>query len=123
MEPTERETAAPAVPYNPELLEAMACDISARPSDAPRFEDVAGAVRAVRREVGALVVDYDPTAADTLAAVVEAERRCCADLGWHLERSAHAAPDSAGGAVRLRVEASPAQLDVLATLFDRPAGA
>lgn len=113
------ESTGAAVPYDPEILEAMACDIGARPPGAPHFEDVAGAVRAVRRETRALVVDFDPAAGDALAAMIEAERRCCADIGWHLER----ATSAAGGALRLRVEASPDQLDALATLFPGPAGA
>ena len=79
-------------------------------------------VRAVRREDGVLVVDYDPAAAEALAEVVEAERLCCPDIGWHLERPDRAAGDAAA-VVRLRVEASPAQLDVVQLLFDPSGGA
>jgi hypothetical protein len=75
---------------------------------------VAGKVRAVRREAGALVVEYAPEAGETLAMIVAAERRCCAELGWHLERAEGGA---AGPVVRLRVEATPAQLDALAPAF------
>ena len=111
-----------AAPYDPETLATLACDLGARPREAPHFGDVAAAVRAVRREAGALVVDYAPEAGDALAAIVAAERACCAELGWHLERVAGAAAGAAGAVVRLRVEATPAQLDALAPVFAAPAG-
>jgi hypothetical protein len=118
-ERTERAGAAgayrPAVPKVLEVLkvlDVLGCEIGARPKGAPTFDDVAGAVRAVRREPGALVVDYDPSAAERLEAVVEAERLCCAGVGWHLERVAPA-EGAPGGVVRLRIEASPARLDAL----------
>lgn len=115
----ERETVeTPAVPYDPEVLEAMACDIGARPAGAPHFDDVAGALRAVRHEPGVLVVEYDSAAADILAGVVAAERVCCPEIGWHLERVAPPLGDTTGGVVRLRVEAGPAQLDVVGLLFE-----
>ena len=113
--------AASAAPYDPATLATLACDLGARPAGAPHFGEVAAAVRAVRREAGALVVDYAPEAGDALEAIVAAERACCADLGWHLERVAAGAAGAAGAVVRLRVEATPAQLDALATAFDAPA--
>lgn len=116
MEPTARESVA--MPYDSEVLEAMACDIGARPTGAPHFDDVAGAVRAVRREPGALVVDYDPAASEALEAVVTAERLCCAAIGWHLERPIPATGSASGAVVRLLIEASPAQLDVVRLLFE-----
>jgi thioredoxin-like negative regulator of GroEL len=108
-------------PYDAETLETLACDLNARPAAAPHFGAVADAVRAVRRAAGALVVDYAPEAGEILEAIVAAERACCAELGWHLER----ADPGAGAApvVRLRVEAAPAQLDALAPIFAAPAGA
>ena len=63
-------------------------------------------MRAVRREPGALVVDYDSAAAEVLATVVEAERLCCPDIGWYLENPDPATDAAAGDVVRLRVEAS-----------------
>lgn len=116
----ERET---AMTFDSEALEVLACDLGARPKGAPHFGDVAGAVRAVRRERGALVVDYDPAAAEALAVVVAAERLCCADIGWHVEHPDPAAGAAIGGVVRLRVEANSAQLDVVQLLFDVPGGA
>jgi hypothetical protein len=106
------------------VLDVLGCEIGARPKGAPSFDDVAGAVRGVRREAGALVVDYDPSAAEKLEAVVEAERLCCADIGWHLERvtPAEGGPPEGGpaGVVRLRIEASPARLDVLGLMIEPP---
>jgi thioredoxin len=116
------EAEAGAAPYDPAMLATLACDLGARPAGAPHFGDVAGAVRAVRREPGALVVDYAPEAAATLEAIVAAERACCSDLGWNLER-ARAGAGGAGDGLRLRVEASPAQLDALAPVFTTPTGA
>ena len=86
--------AAASAPYDAETLATLACDPGARPPGAPHFGAVAGAVRAVRREPGALVVDYAPEVAETLAAIVAAERACCAELGWRLE------PVGAGAAER-----------------------
>ena len=111
--------ASPAA-YDSETLATLACDLNARPQEAPHFGDVAAAVRAVRREPGALVVDYAPEAGAALEAIVAAERACCAELGWHLERVADGAT---GAVVRLRVEATPAQLDALGPAFESPAGA
>ena len=115
--------AAPPASYNAETLAVLACDLGARPREAPHFGAVAGAVRAVRREPGALVVDYAPEAGDALAAIVAAERRCCAELGWHLEPVLVDAAGGAGTVIRLRVEATPEQLDALAPVFEVPAGA
>jgi hypothetical protein len=114
------DAAPAAAPYDPETLAALACQIGARPQGAPHFGEVAGALRAVRREAGALVVDYAPQAEDALAAIVAAERVCCAELGWHLER-VQSGPT--GPVVRLRVEAAPAQLDALAPAFAVSEGA
>jgi hypothetical protein len=103
--------------YDPALLDAMSCRIGVRPAGAPHFEDVAAALRTVRRDAGALIADYDRSAADALEAVVAAEKVCCAGIGWHFER--HGAPH---GAARLRVEAGPGQLDALELLLRPPAG-
>ena len=84
-------------------LEVLACEYEKRPKDAPSFFDLEGAVRAVRREDGALVIDFDPAEAERVAALVDAERQCCATIGWELQRSP---------LLRLRISASPAQLDV-----------
>jgi hypothetical protein len=110
------------VPIGAKALEVLVCDLEARPQEAPHFGNVAGAVRAVRREPGALVVDFDPTAAHALASIVEAERLCCPEIGWHLERPDLDPRGAPGGVVRLRVEASPAQLDVMRLLLDVPGG-
>ena len=86
-----------------EDLQVLVCEYEKRPKDAPSFFDLEGAVRAVRREGSALVIDFDPAEAERVAALVEAERQCCATIGWELQRSP---------GLRLRISASPAQLDV-----------
>jgi hypothetical protein len=120
-----------APPYDAATLETLACEIGARPAGVPHFGDVAGAVRAVRREADALVVDYeyDPALATTLEAIVAAERACCPEIGWRLESpdvpaGVPSGPPAQGPAVlRLRVAASAAQLDALAPAFAPAAGA
>jgi hypothetical protein len=85
-------------------LGALACDLRLRPRGAPHFGDLAGALREVRREDGWLVVEYDPAAAPALAALVAAERACCAGIDWR-----------ADGAM-LWVGAAPEQIDLLERL-------
>src|SRR3712207_15904 len=46
-----------------EALDILACDYQMRPKGAPSFFDLEGSVRGVRREDGALVIDFDPAAA------------------------------------------------------------
>ena len=100
--------------YDPALLETLSCEIGARPAAAPHFGDIAPALRGVSRTEGALLADFDVQVADTLAAIVDAERQCCPDLGWFLEK-----PASTGATdyVRLRIEGTPDQLDALAAMF------
>jgi hypothetical protein len=102
--------------YDPALLDTLSCEIGARPTAAPHFGDVAPALRGVTHAEGALLVDFDARVADTLAAVVEAERVCCADLGWFVERPRATAPDGQP-LVRLRIEGTPDQLAALAAAF------
>jgi len=92
--------------YPEAVLGTLSCQIGLRPSGAPRFVDLAPALREVRREGEELVVTYEPEAAPALTELVAAERLCCAEIGWNLEQS---------GAV-LRVIAAPAQLSLLEQL-------
>ena len=97
-----RATDPPAPPV--QILATLACDLGLRPAGAPGFADLAGAVRAVRREGPELLVEYDPSAAESVAALAAAERRCCRTIGWE-----------AVGAT-LRVRAQPDQLDAIEQL-------
>jgi len=105
--------------YDAAVLNAMACDIGARPKQAPHFDDVANALRAVRREPGALIADFDLSAAAVLEEIIAAERLCCASMSWHLERSG-ALGGTHPALVQLRVEGETDQLDALALLFTPP---
>ena len=98
------------------LIEALSCEIGVRPVAAPHLGDVTPALRGVRREPGTLLVDFDASIADTLTAVVEAERLCCAELGWFVERPSSAAEGDLKF-VRLRVEGTQEQLDALLAAF------
>jgi hypothetical protein len=95
----------------PEVVDTLACELGRRPEGAPTIGDVLGAVRSVRRDAASLMVVFDPAAADVVAAVVDAERRCCSTLGWHL---------ATDRGVRLRIDARPLQLDALEAMFSTP---
>jgi hypothetical protein len=95
-----------------EILETLVCEWGQRPVGAPTTADVRPALRGLQREDGALVVEFDPSAAVVVAGFVEAERRCCSTIGWELQTS----PD-----VQLRLTATPAQLDALEQMFTAPA--
>ena len=94
-------------------LDVLACDYRARPRGAASVFDVAPAVRSVRREPDALVIEFAPEASPAVAEFVAAERLCCREIGWEL---------SDGVAPTLRIRATPGQLDVLAELFSSPRG-
>ena len=86
-----------------EALDTLACELEKRPKGAPSFFDLAGAVRGVRREEGAVVVEYDAAARASVEALVAAERACCSQIGWDLQQQP---------ALRLRITATAPQLDV-----------
>lgn len=75
-----------------ELLEVLACDLQARPRGAPGAAEILPAVQSVRREPDALLITFAPGALAAVAAFVAAEQRCCAGIGWQLDREAHALP-------------------------------
>jgi hypothetical protein len=91
-----------------EVLEVLSCEIGLRPAGAPGLAELRAAVRDWRREPGALVVTLEDGAAATAEAVVDAERLCCASIGWDLVRT----PE-----MRLRVSATEEQLDLLQALL------
>jgi hypothetical protein len=73
------------------------------------MEAIAVGVRRVERSDAALVVLFDLASADLVGRWVEAERQCCASIRWDIERTP--------AAVRLRICATPEQLDVLQQMF------
>jgi hypothetical protein len=91
-----------------ETLEALSCEIGRRPEDAPTFGDVIGRVKSVRRQDDSLIVQFDPAAADVVAAYAEAERQCCSTINWQLET---------GPAVWLRISGTPMQIAALQEMF------
>jgi hypothetical protein len=94
-----------------DLIEVLACDIGARPKNAPSFEDLAPYIRSVLRDDRAVTVAFDNVALPKVEALVDAERQCCPDLTWDLEPEPH---------LRLRIGAAPAQLDVLEQMLALP---
>jgi len=91
-----------------ETLETLACEVGRRPRGAPTVADILPAVTQVWRDDGALVIEFDPVAADTVAGFVEAERHCCSTLAWSL------VPEPTP---RLRITGTRFQVDALAETF------
>jgi hypothetical protein len=92
-----------------EALDVLACDFRARPKGAPTVFDVLPVVWQVDRGADALTVAFAPGAADMVTAYVEAERLCCTDVRWELDREP--------GRLRLRIGAKPGQLDILEQMY------
>jgi hypothetical protein len=86
-----------------DALNVLVCEIDKRPKGAPSFFDLQPNIRTVRREVGSITVDFDPTVAAAVQQLVEAERLCCADIGWDLHQSP---------SLTLTIRATPAQLTI-----------
>jgi hypothetical protein len=91
-----------------EIIEILECENGARPKAAPGIGELLPKVRGVSQVSGALLVEFDPQAGETLAAFVEAERLCCAGIGWEIERSP---------GLWLRITASDEQLTALESLW------
>lgn len=90
-----------------EVLDVLSCNLAARPAQAPDIFAVAQLVRSMQRDAEGLTVEFDPRATDMVAAFVDAEQRCCTEIGWDLQRK-HG---------RLRITAAAEQLDMLTQLF------
>jgi DNA-binding transcriptional MerR regulator len=95
-------------PLTPDMLEALVCVPGQRPTGAPTIEQILGSVTGVSRSAEGVTVTFAPSAAETVRAVVEAERQCCPTIGWHLDTE---------DKVELRINGGPLQLDTLAAIF------
>jgi hypothetical protein len=93
-----------------DLLEVLACDISVRPKEAPSIFDLARHVQKVERTPESIGISFASAAAADVAAFVEAERLCCAGIGWRLQVEP---------TVLLTIGAAPAQLDVFEQMFQQ----
>ena len=91
-----------------EIIEVLDCDLGARPKASPGIDALLPLVRAARRTPDAVVVQFDERAASTLAAFVEAERLCCAGIGWEIEGD---------DGLRLRISATGEQLTAIESLW------
>jgi hypothetical protein len=87
-----------------DIVELLDCEIGARPKGAPGIEQLLPLVRGGRRTATNLQIELDPEAAEALEAFVEAERLCCAGIGWEIERDP---------ALVLSITASESQLDAM----------
>jgi len=92
----------------PEIVDTLMCEVGKRPTGAPTIGDILGSVTGLHREDDALTVVFEPSAGDMVQAVAEAERECCSNIGWHLETE---------HGLRLRINATPSQLDTLEAMF------
>jgi len=92
-----------------EIIEVLDCDLGVRPAAAPPVDALLPHVRGVIPANGALLVDFDEQAVRTLEAFVEAERLCCAGIGWEIEH---------GPALRLRITANKVQLEAIKSLWN-----
>jgi len=92
-----------------ELIEVLDCDLGLRPAAAPGVDSLLPHVRGVARTAGTLLVEFDEQAGETLAVFVEAERLCCAGIGWEIMR---------GPMLRLRITASDGQLGAIESLWN-----
>ena len=93
-----------------ELLELVACDIAARPEEAPTPQALAPHIRGLARTAATLKISFVAEAADDVEAFAAAERLCCSGLGFDVQRDP----------LVLAITALPGQLDAIEQLF-RPA--
>jgi len=96
-------------PAQDEIIEVLDCDLGARPTTAPGVDSLVPHVRSLERTTGTLLVEFEEQAAETLKAFVEAERLCCAGIGWEIMREPM---------LRLRITASEGQLEAIESLWD-----
>ena len=90
-------------------LDLLACDITARPANAPSLEQIAPSITArARRGETMLEISFADDARDLVAAAVAAERLCCTEIGWDLVLEP---------SPRLTISGTPAQIDLLAQLL------
>ena len=90
-----------------DLLDVVGCEIGKRP-EAPVIADLEPHVVGLTRLPEVLTISFAPEARETLEAFVEAERQCCAGIGWTV---------SDGPDVALRIEAGADALEAFATMF------
>ena len=95
-------------PPREDLLEVVGCEFGKRPAEAPTMDDLGPHLLGVRRESDSITVRFASEALGPLKAFVEAERQCCAGIGWTVIEG----PD-----VALRIEASPTELDAFAAMM------
>jgi len=91
-----------------EVLQVLACDIAARPA-APGLSELAPFVTSAAPHPDELTLEIDEAGRSIAEAFVAAEQVCCDTIGWHLEGQP--------GGLRLRITATPSQLEALAGLL------
>jgi hypothetical protein len=91
-----------------DIIEVLDCDLDVRPKAAPSLDLLLPYVRSATRNATTLFVAFDPQAEPTLEAFVEAERLCCAGIGWDIERDS---------GLHLRITAADAQISAIESLW------
>lgn len=91
-----------------EIIEVLDCDLGARPQADPGIDALLPYVRGATRMSDAILVEFDERAVQMLEAFVEAERLCCAGIGWEIDRTS---------GLGLRISATDAQLTAIESLW------
>lgn len=91
-----------------EILSVLACEIDARPKDAPSIADVGPVLRNTEQVRGTLTLAFAPEHLSMVEAFASAERMCCREISWDVR----GAPS-----FELRIAATDEQLDLLALTF------
>ena len=91
-----------------EIIEVLDCDLGARPQTAPGIDALLPYVRGATRMSDAVLIEFDDRAAQILEAFVEAERLCCAGIGWEIDRTS---------GLLLRISATDVQLTTIESLW------
>jgi hypothetical protein len=94
-----------ATPRYEELLDIVACEITARPVGAPGIEPLLAALTGSRRTPGTLTLVLGPGNEALARAFVDAERVCCSTLEWGTDGRT------------ITISAAPTQLDALEAAF------
>lgn len=76
----------PAERFRAETLELLQCDIDSRP-EAPTIDDLAPGVKSITVAGDRLVIGFEPSAAESVAAFAAAECVCCGGLAWQVEQT------------------------------------
>jgi hypothetical protein len=91
-----------------EIIEVLDCDLGVRPKVAPGIDALLPYVLGASRMSDVVLIEFDDRAAQILEAFVEAERLCCAGIGWEIDRTS---------GLLLRISGTDVQLTTIESLW------